>query len=289
MVSVRIPVLQQKSQPMALLDRMPWAAGISFLSFGVRIGIRSTSPELLEQALPLLPRARKVAAYPVVDRLYSIVAGAPLHSKTGEPYRLYGDTKTLIRTSHRQPLLDKLEHDLNFNIAKSSTKLLFVHSGAVGWKGRAIVFPAGSFSGKSALTKEFLLLGAEYYSDEFTVFDPQGRVHPFPRRLCLRDEVGDQTYVHFSKFGARAGTIPLPVGLFVMTRYKPGTTWHPRIGTYGESVLELLSHSVLGRTHHERALSTFQKALQHAFILDGLRGNGRDAAVSMLQLLDRLK
>jgi len=273
---------------MVRLDRIPWAAGISFLSFGVRIGIRSTASELLEQALPLLPPARKVVSHPVVDRLYSIVA-APSRPSAEEPHVLYGDTRTLIRTAHGQALLDTLEHDLNFNLAKSSTKLLFVHSGAVGWKGRAIVFPAGSFSGKSALTKEFLLLGAEYYSDEFTVFDPQGRVHPFPRRLCLRDDAGRQSYVHFSEFGAKAGTKPLPVGLFVMTRYKPGTTWHPRIGTYGESVLELLSHSVLGRTHHERALATFETALKNAFILDGLRGNARDAASSMLQLLDRLK
>ena len=274
---------------MLRLDRMPWAAGISFLSFGVHIGIRSTSAELLEQILPLLPPARKVVSHPVVDRLYSIAAIAPSRSNAGEPYVLYGDTRTLIRTANLRALLDTLEGDLNFNLAKSSTKLLFVHSGAVGWKGRAIVFPAGSLSGKSALTKEFLLLGADYYSDEFAVFDPQGRVHPFPRRLCLRDEAGRQTYVHFSEFGAKAGTKPLPTGLFVMTRYKPGTTWHPRIGTYGESVLELFSHSVLGRTYHERALVTFEKALRHAFILDGLRGNARDAAVSMLQVLDRLK
>ncbi len=274
---------------MLRLDSLPWVAGISFLSFGVRIGIRSTSADLLEQILPLLPPARKIVSRPVVDRLYSLATIEPSHSNTGETHVLYGDGRTLIRTANLASLLDTLEGDLNFNLAKSSTKLLFVHSGAVGWKGRAIVFPAGSFSGKSALTKEFLLLGAEYYSDEFAVFDPQGRVHPFPRRLCLRDEAGRQTYAHFSEFGAKAGSKPLPIGLFVMTRYKPGTTWHPRIGTYGESVLELLSHSVLGRTHHERALAAFERALRPAFILDGLRGNAKDAAASMLQVLDRLK
>lgn len=275
---------------MARLDRLPWAAGMSFTAFGVRIGIRANQPKLLEQALPFLPPGQRPISSRMVDRLYSLVATGDSSQPNRETsYVLYGDTRTLIRTESRRTFFETLEHNLNFNIATSSTKLLFVHSGAVGWKGRAIVFPAGSFSGKSALTKEFLLLGAEYYSDEFAVFDAHGRVHAFPRRLCLRDEAKGQTLVHFSEFGAKAGTKPLPVGLFVMTRYKPGVTFHPRIGTYGESVLELFAHSVLGRSYPDRALAAFEKALARAFILDGLRGDAKAAAKSMLQLLDRLK
>lgn len=40
---------------MEKLDRLGWAAGISFRAYGVRVGIRTTTPDVLPLIYPLLP------------------------------------------------------------------------------------------------------------------------------------------------------------------------------------------------------------------------------------------
>lgn len=60
---------------MEKLDCLVWAAGISFISFGMRIGVRVSTPELLEKVLAYLPPGWKFAPSPRVERLYSLIAG----------------------------------------------------------------------------------------------------------------------------------------------------------------------------------------------------------------------
>ncbi len=60
---------------MAKLDRLGWAAGISFITYGVRIGVRVNDPSVLERVLHHLPPGWKLAASPVVERLYSLIVG----------------------------------------------------------------------------------------------------------------------------------------------------------------------------------------------------------------------
>ncbi len=290
MSRARIPTLKQKSRSLARLDRLPWAAGKSLIAFGVRIGVRASTSALLEQVFPFLPAGWKAASSLAVDRLYSLCHDADAsRPKPAGSYVLYGDTRTLVKTNDPRLLIDTLEHNLNFHVAKMSPHLFFVHSGVIGWKGRAVVFPGGSFSGKSALAKEFLLLGAEYYSDEFAVFDSHGHVHAFPRRLCIRDENRRQTMVHVSALGAKVGTRPLPMAILVMTRYKRGATFRPKITTEGEALLELLGNSLSARRYPEQALTVFEKAVRGALVLDGIRGDAKVTAESILGILDRLR
>ena len=46
--------------------------------------------------------------------------------------------------------------------------------------------PGRSLSGKSTLVLSFVERGADYYSDEYAVFDSEGRVHPYWRLPKLR-------------------------------------------------------------------------------------------------------
>jgi len=82
--------------------------------------------------------------------------------------------------------LEAFESDVNNYIAQAARTYFFVHAGVVGWKGRGIVIPGLSYSGKTMLVKEFLEHGAAYYSDEFAAFDGRGRVWPFARPLGIR-------------------------------------------------------------------------------------------------------
>ena len=157
---------------MEKIDRLGWAAGISFRAYGLRIGIRANSPEALRRTLCHLPPKWKPAASPVVDCLYSLIdGGAEKGSRVRRYNLLYTGPFRLARTLDLEKVFEVLESDLQVYIAERARTRLFVHAGVVGWRGRAIVIPGSSYSGKSTLIAALVGAGAVYYSDEYAVFD----------------------------------------------------------------------------------------------------------------------
>src|SRR5437667_10027272 len=200
---------------MAKIDRLGWADGICFTSYGLRIGIRVNEPEVLARLPDHLPPGWKPAPSPIVDRLYSLRAATTGRSTAIRNFNLlYAGAARLARTKALEELFEPLESDLQMFVAEWARRRVFVHAGVVGWRGQAIVIPGMSFSGKSTLVAALVRAGATYYSDEYAVFDAQGRVHPYPRPLALRDESGEQTRrCSPEALGGRSGSRPLPVGL----------------------------------------------------------------------------
>ena len=157
---------------MEKLDRLGWVAGLTFTTFGVRIGVRVTSIELLDLASSVFPAGSKVSASRTVERLYSVVGGSTRGGDSGRRFfLLYGNVARLTRTLNSQELYEIWQSDMDFYIAQRAPRKLFVHAGVVAWKGHAIVIPGRSHSGKTTLVKAFLQAGATYYSDEFAVFE----------------------------------------------------------------------------------------------------------------------
>ena len=68
------------------------------------------------------------------------------------------------------------------------------------------------------------------------------------------------------------GTRPLAVGKIVVTRYRKGRRWRPRQLTPGESILELLRHTVAARTQTKMALEFLRAVAAAAPALKGVRG-----------------
>ena len=60
---------------MEKIDRLGWAAGISFISYGVLVGVRVNKPEFLEQLLDRFPPEWKLSRSLTVERLYSLIIG----------------------------------------------------------------------------------------------------------------------------------------------------------------------------------------------------------------------
>lgn len=60
---------------MEKLDRLVWAAGISFRAYDVRVGLRANTVDALDQVRDYLPPQWKPASSPVVERLYSLIIG----------------------------------------------------------------------------------------------------------------------------------------------------------------------------------------------------------------------
>lgn len=281
---------------MEKIDRLGWAVGRVFESYGVRFGVRSNDRAALERLRACLPPgAREAGASAPVERLYSLHA-AP-DASAAPPRRprrfhlLYGDIARLARTHSFEEALDAFERDLHLYVASEARGRLFVHAGVVGWRGRAILIPGRSFTGKSTLVAELVRLGAAYYSDEYAVIDRRGRVHPFARPLQLREggAAGRQRRLSPESLGGRAGARPLAVGLVAAARYREGARWRPQALSAGQGLLELLSNTVAARGRPEAALDTLRLLVERAPVVRGVRGEAREAAASLMEALETYK
>jgi hypothetical protein len=272
---------------MAKLDRLGWAADLSFEAFGVTIGIRANDRDLLKALLPYLPSPRKPLARPVVDKLYSMIGGGSSVQRNIRRFHLlYGNVQMLARSAELSDVLDLLRSDINFYVAENAAGRLLVHAGAVGWKGRAIVIPGASLSGKTTLVQEFLRAGATYYSDEFAVLDGQGFLHPFAAALSVRRENSDRQEMRPpAEFSDAIGARRLPIGCVLATTYRPGARWRFKPVTKGEGVFALLANTMAARKDPFATLSTLSSAVARAEIFKSERGEANDMVDEVLKYL----
>ncbi len=269
------------------IDRLGWAAGVGFVSYGLRVGIRASSPEIMGRIEGLLPPNARPARGPRVGRLFSlIVSGTKVGSHVRRFNILYADSVQLARSKDTDLILETLERELQLYVAEYARRRVFVHAGVVGWRGRAIVIPGRTMSGKTTLVKALVEAGATYYSDEYAVLDERGRVHPYPKPLSIRENGSGRTKeVRPEAFGGTTGVKPLPVGLVVATSYREGAHWRPRQLVPGRAVMALLTHTVSVRRKPERALTTLRQVVADALVLKGARGEAGEVAEGLLARL----
>lgn len=272
---------------MAKIDRLGWAAGLSFVSYGVRVGIRVNRPEALETLSDYLPPGWRRTTRDVVERLYSIIIGGKSARPGVRSFNLlYADAGRIARSLRLDEVLDTFEDNLKLFVAEAARARVFVHAGVVGWKGKAIVIPGRSFTGKTTLVAELVRQGATYYSDEYAVLDERGCVHPFLRPLSIRDaSSGKVERVSAASLGGESGGKPLPVGLVVVSNYRKGARWRPRKLTAGEGALAMFANTIPARRQPGAALIALREAMPQAQILKGVRGEAREMADSILREL----
>src|SRR5690348_2904686 len=103
---------------MEKIDRLGWAAGVSFAAFRVRMGIRVNDAVVMPQVLPRLPPGWKAARTPEVEELYSLIVGqAQLENGLRHYHLLYAGAARRARTMDLDELLDVLESELHFQVA----------------------------------------------------------------------------------------------------------------------------------------------------------------------------
>jgi len=273
---------------MQKLDRLGWAEGFSFISYGLRIGVRASKPGFVSSLVDLLPPGSKLCDEPSVQLLYSFVVGGHEPTRNVRTFNLvYADSRRVARERELKAALDLFESDLRLCVAYGARRTVFVHAGVVGWKGKAVVIPGRTFSGKTTLVSALIRLGAEYYSDEYAVLDLNGRTHAFPRPLSVREGGALQgTLRPVQELGAVAGEKPLPIGLIIDTHYKDGAHWRPRQVSRGAAVLTLINNTVSARFRPARNLRALGKAVSGAIALKGIRGEAEAIAPRLLSVLD---
>ena len=283
-----LPSLKLPLPEMAKVDRLGWVAGFSLRSFGVDIGIRSNDPETLQRIAEHLPPYWENINTPLVDRLYSILHRNGTGAGSRRRSVVYMNDQRLLRSEDLNELFSVFESNLRLYVAEFAKDRVFIHAGVVGWKGQAIVIPGRSFTGKSTLVTELVRAGATYYSDEYAVIDPDGRVHPYFKPIELREEgTYKQAKFDVSSMGGHVGTDSLPIGLVLMTKYQTSATWRPKKLTPGKAVLELLDNTVSARRDPEAALSALRQVVADAEVLKGVRGEAEQTVPAILRRLDR--
>src|SRR5712691_10918091 len=103
---------------MRKLDRLGWAAGISFISYGLRVGVRVNRRDALPYILERLPPGWKPSKSPVVGHLYSVIMGD--HDATSKVRRLnlaYWDAARLVRSKDWNDVLEVFESQVQLTIA----------------------------------------------------------------------------------------------------------------------------------------------------------------------------
>lgn len=276
---------------MSKIDSLVWMDGFAFTAYGVRIGIRVSDASYIEQLQRYLPPGSKPARSNVVDRVYSVIIGGEGTRRGVRRFNLlYENHVQIARTLELKRVFDSLESTLRLYIAEWSKRSVFVHAGVVGWRGRAIIIPGRSFSGKTTLVAELVRAGATYYSDEYAVLDEKGFVHPFSKPLSLRLQGGsEQTDFTVEELGGHAGVRPLPVGLVLLSGFKEGARWRPKRISAGQGALALLSNTVSARRAPEKALVALQQAVAGAKVLKGTRGEASQIVGSILAEFDVIK
>lgn len=196
------------------------------------------------------------------------------------------DHSPLCRARNVAEALEQFESDLDLYVAVHAPQRLFVHAGVVGWRGRAIVIPGISHSGKTTLVAALLRAGASYYSDDHAVFDLDGLVCPYPKPLFVRTALDCRTRLGPESFGATAGQESLPLGLLAVTRYVPGADWQPALLSSGQAALALLANTPCARVRPAAALRVFERALAEAKAIAGTRGEADGTARLLLRMAE---
>jgi hypothetical protein len=281
-----MPRLRHRSGQGDRLGRLAWRAGTCFDAYGLRVGVRFNDPALLDRLFPHLPPGWRPCASAEVDQIFSVWL-----SRSGRRGRVVG---RVYAGGQRRAVAEDLgeafsvlESEIRQSVAAAARGRTFVHAGVVGWRGRAILVPGRSRSGKTTLVAELVKAGAVYYSDEFAVLDAHGRVHPFAKSLSIREggcalhEVVRRR--HAEELGGSCGERPLPVGLVVLASYRPGADWRPETLTRGQAILEMLAHTVPARLRPAASLEALERAVARAVVVRGERGEANDVAVPLLR------
>lgn len=283
-----IPRLKPGLPSTRQVDRLGWAKGVAVESFGVRVGLRTSVPEVIATAGRRLPPGRALPAGRV-DLLYSLAVGGP-GPRPGmrRSHRLYCGTLRIARSLDLETVLDTFESHARLLVAARSRRGVFLHAGAVGWRGRAIVLPGASGSGKTTLVAELVRAGAAYLSDEFAVIRGD-RVVPYPKTLSVRDphEAGRQKPLGVSSLGGWQQREPLPVGLVVLALFEPGASWRGRTLPPGRALQSLLSHAVQARIAPREVLAALEALVRAAPVVSVKRGEAREAARRIVALMER--
>jgi hypothetical protein len=261
--------------------------------YGARIALRFSCASLqalfLLQVPPVFQWQVVTGQAPDADTIFTLASGEDKEPSAAAPhYVLHEDAHEIAKTTSREAALELLESSLHFAVAQAARDVVFVHAGVVGWRGRALILPGRSMSGKTSLVAALVKAGALYLSDEYAVLDKSGLVHPYIKTLSLRTETGERLQRTAQELGGHVAAEPLPVGLLAALVYQPNGQWNPRRLSAGEGLLIALQNTVMARQQPALSLEVLRSTMLGAVAIKSERGDADETAASLLTYMAAL-
>jgi hypothetical protein len=258
-----------------------------FESYGVKVEITGNEQWLID-------KGAAVARTSLLDRVKVVGEGPYEHrfKLTVTPkgtYSMYQNDERVTYGRSEWKFLRFFDSMIRIAVGEYARGFVFMHAGVVGWKGKALVIPADSFQGKSTLVAELVRQGAEYYSDEYAILDDKGLVHAFPRRISMRTTGRPMRIYDLTpeELGGHAGSVPVPVGTLVFTRYRPNTRWRSATITPGEALLRMIPHVLPIRRDAQFAMRVLNIVANDAIIVSSPRGEADAFAEKLIKYVDK--
>ncbi len=257
-------------------------AELEIRAYGACIGVH-LDDELVDELRPRLePATTNAAASDTatpdeVVRIEGGDAGGSVTSESGGNFDC-ADREELLRVAASQ---------VHLCVAVHAKDVVFVHAGAVAWRGRGIVLPGRSMAGKTTLTRALVTAGAQYCSDEYAVLDAEGMLHPYPKPMSVRVPGGPSRVVPPDQVGDVASG-PVPVGLVLATRHHDGAEWDPTTLDRSTGALALVDNAVVASVHPVLTLDVAAATVARARCLQGDRPDADRTAAQILSVLDEV-
>lgn len=221
------------------------------------------------------------------------------YDQTEHKFKIEVRTDGLYLELNGDKLVDQGKGSIFFNyfdswvrlvVAEHAKDLVFLHCGAVEINGKGVLFPGDSFAGKTTLVAEMVKRGATYYSDEYSVIDTEGMLHPFARLLAMRDRVdlAVRTDLSAESLGGIVGTLPVSVNAVLFLKYEQDAIWNPHKLSPGEGILRLLPQAIPLRFNSEFTLSALNKMSEGVTFVEGKRNSVENSVDKILELIDKI-
>ena len=257
----------------------------TFESYGVVAQIISNVQDIVDEAARVAERSLVGQLHPVhgkkVEQVFEV-------ERTKSLYRLFVNGEGIASCRGKKKFFKFFDAIVRITIGEHAVDRVFMHAGAVGWKGKGIIFPAQSYQGKSTIVTELIRRGADYYSDDFAIFDKDGLLHPFPRIITMRTRDGQ--FRHYDlpveSIGGTPATEPIPVGLVLFTHYEAGAKWEPVKLTAGQGSLEMMPFVLPLRRDPKLSMLALNSIANSAIIAKSRSGAAEEFADLILILVD---
>ncbi|CAN5351966.1 hypothetical protein BH20ACI2_BH20ACI2_20850 [soil metagenome] len=262
------------------------ARPFDFESYGVKIRINGNDQDLIDDAAEVARRSLLGDVRGInnedFDHYFEL-----MRSSGGGSFLIEQNGEYVARGRSRRKFLKFFDSVIRVAVGEYAVDRVFLHAGVVGWKGKAIVLPADSFQGKSTLVAELVRKGATYFSDEFAVLDVDGLVYPFARKVSLRTENYKTYELSIDDLGGTTGTLPVPVGMVLLTGYRSGVKWRPKILSPGAGVMKIMPFALSLNSRPEFSLKVLHNVATRAIIASGSRGSAEIFARTLLNFVDK--
>ncbi len=202
-----------------------------------------------------------------------------------ERFRLWVNGEPVAEASQPKELADAVINAIDETVLRCMRGLHAVHAGAVSIGGMGLLLPGGTHAGKSSLVAELLRRGARYFSDEYALIDPAGRVHAYPRPLLMRNGSPKQFPMLPQEYDSDVATASAPVKWIVFLEYKPEGAWSVNEIPLGMAVLSLLRNTPHSLADAPEMVGSFERAVSGALCLAGERGEAADAVSEILRVV----